>query len=301
MNLDHVATPAKAWALILPAFFFFSLLDATAKYVVLSGLAPLFAVWCRFVGHAAFSVIALRVWRDPSVLRTKHPYQQILRGLILTFGTLTNFMALRHLQLAETLALFLAGPMVITALSGPLLNEWAGWRRWLAILIGFVGVLVIVRPGTSMFQWPILWSVASLTMASLYFITTRKLTGTETDESMIVYSALVPTLLLLPVPFIQGEVPGSMTIFFLLCLMGIFGAVGHLFVIKAHRIAPAPLIAPAVFSSIIWMVAFGYLIFDQLPDGWTIAGMAIIALSAFYILRRERFLKQQIAQVAINA
>ena len=300
MNLDHVATPTRAWALILPAFFFFSLLDATAKYVVLSGLAPLFAVWCRFVGHAAFSVVALRIWRNPSVLHTRHPYQQILRGLILTVGTLTNFMALRHLQLAETLAIFLAGPMVITALSGPLLNEWAGWRRWLAILIGFVGVLVIVRPGTSMFQWATLWSVASLMMASLYFITTRKLTGTETDESMIFYSALVPSVLLIPAAIFQGTVPETWTIFILLCLMGIFGAVGHLFVIKAHRIAPAPLIAPAVFSSIIWMVAFGYLIFDQLPDGWTVAGMAIIALSAFYILRRERILKQQNQQAALT-
>lgn len=297
-DLDHRVTPLRAWLLILPAFICFSLLDASAKWVVLAGFAPLFVTWCRFFFHLLVILVVLRSWQHLDLLRTAHPFLQVGRGALLATGTLTNFLALQHLQLAETMAIFLASPMVITALAGPLLGEWAGWRRWLAVVVGFAGVLVVARPGTDAFQWPILYSIASLMCASLYFLATRMMTETETDESMIVYSGLVPAVLLSPVVFVYGEWPGLSLELVLLVTLGLYGSVGHLFVIKAHRIAPAPSIAPAVFSQVIWMIALGLLVFGQWPDGWTLVGIAVITGSGLYILNRERMLAQQLESEA---
>ena len=297
-DLDHRVTPLKAWLLILPAFVCFSLLDASAKWIVLAGFAPLFVTWCRFFFHLLIILVALRSWERPDLLRTRHPVLQAGRGALLACGTFTNFLALQHLQLAETMAIFLASPMVITALAGPILGEWAGWRRWLAVVIGFVGVLVVARPGTEAFQWPILYSVASLMCASLYFLVTRMMTATETDESMIVYSGLVPAVLLSPVLFLYGEWPGLSLELALLVSLGVYGSVGHLFVIKAHRIAPAPSIAPAVFSQVIWMIALGLIVFGQWPDGWTLVGIAVIVASGLYILNRERILAHELESEA---
>lgn len=295
MNLDHVATPARAWAMILPAFFFFAILDTSGKYLVVAGLAPLFVVWCRFAIHSLFIIVILRSWRSPDFFKTRHPWLQLVRGLLLAATTLSNFLALRHLQLAETLAIFLATPMVVTAFAGPLLGEWAGWRRWMAVSIGFIGVLIIVRPGTTMFQWPIVYALSALTLNSLYLIMTRKLTGTESDESMIIMSGLIPAILLSPVVFIYGfdELPQTGFQITAFLLLGICGSIGHLFLIKAHRLAPAPLIAPAVYTAIIWGTGLGYLVFNQLPDLWTVAGIMIITAGGLYILHREHVLKTQ--------
>ncbi len=294
-NLDNVVTPMAAWAAILPAWFLFSVLDASAKYVVLAGFAPLFVAWCRFTGHAVFICLAMRVWQHPERLKSNHPWLQILRGALLATGTVTNFLALQHLQLAQVMAIILAVPMVVTALSGPLLGEWAGWRRWFAVIVGFIGVLVVVRPGTSMFQWPILYSLVTLLAASLYFVMTRKMASTETDESMITYSGVVPALILLPPAMVLAQIPTSWDIWLALLVTGVCGAVGHLFLIRAHRLAPAPLIAPAVFSQILWSILIGYIVFSDLPDGWTVFGIAIISMSGFYIFNRERSLIKSLA------
>ena len=293
-DLDHQLTPTRAWLLILPAYLCFSLLDASAKWLVLAGFAPLFVVWCRYIGHVLFILVYLRSWEHTDTLRTVHPWLQIIRGTLLATGTLCNFLALQTLQLAETMAIFLASPMLITALSGPLLGEWAGWRRWLAVCVGFAGVLVVVRPGTDAFQFGMVYSLVALVATALYFIMTRRMTETESDESMIVYGGLAPAIVLLPALFLQGEWPGFTIELALLLAIGAFGAVGHLFVIKAHRIAPAPSIAPAVFTQVIWMTALGWLVFAQLPDGWTMAGIAIIVASGLYILNRERLLAAEL-------
>ena len=293
VDLDRTVTPFRAWALILPAFLCFSLLDASAKWLVLAGFAPLFVVWCRYATHAIIILVLLRVWERPERLRTAHPWQQAGRGLLLAASTLCNFLALQTMQLAETMAIYLASPMVVTALSGPLLGEWAGWRRWLATIVGFVGVLVVVRPGSDAFQWPVLYSIAALLSATLYFVATRAMTATETDESMIVYSGVVPAVLFLPVPFVWGTWPGFSFELLLLCSLGLYGSVGHLLAIKAHREAPAPAIAPAVFSQIIWMTALGWLVFAQVPDRWTALGCAVIIGAGLYILQRERYLARE--------
>ncbi|TIS20994.1 MAG: DMT family transporter, partial [Mesorhizobium sp.] len=122
----------------------------------------------------------------------------ILRGCLLFGSTMFNILALRTLQLAETTSIYFFGPMVITALAGPLLGEWAGWRRWLAILTGFVGVLIITRPGVGVFGMGHLFALGSMLSNSFYVIMTRRMSSTETSESLILFSALAPAVLLLP-------------------------------------------------------------------------------------------------------
>ncbi|WP_341760504.1 DMT family transporter [Candidatus Endowatersipora endosymbiont of Watersipora subatra] len=291
MNLDHTTTPLGVWRLLVLAYLMFSLLDVAGKYLVLAGFMPLFVVWSRFAGHTIFIMFMLKFWNNPGLYHTRKPLKQFIRGAMLTFTALSNFIALRYLQLSETVAIFLASPMIITALSGPMLGEWAGWRHWIAVIIGFFGVIIVVRPGTTMFQWPVLFSIFSVVTYSLYAIMTRKMTETETDESMIFYSGLIPTCVLFPILFFQQFRTVTINELFAFCIMGVFGSVGHLMLVKAHRLAPAPLIAPAVFTSIIWMILLGYLIFNQLPDSWTVLGASIIIASGFYLLQREHFLK----------
>ena len=125
----------------------FACLDTSAKYLVLSGMSAPFVAWMRFVVHVVLVLVLFRGWSNPAMFRASSLPQQILRGLFLFGSTIFNFLALKTLQLAETTSIFFFAPMVITALAGPLLGEWAGWRRWLAIVVGFAGVLVITRPG----------------------------------------------------------------------------------------------------------------------------------------------------------
>ena len=130
----------------------FSLLDTGAKYLVLSGMAAPFVSWMRFVIHVALVFLLFRGWDNPAMFKTRRLPMQLLRGVFLFGSTLFNFLALQTLQLAETTSIFFFAPMVITALAGPLLGEWAGWRRWAAVITGFIGVLIITRPGLHAFD-----------------------------------------------------------------------------------------------------------------------------------------------------
>src|SRR5690606_38968979 len=138
-----VATPTSAIMLVIAAFFLFSMLDASAKYLVLSGLEPPFVAWVRFAVHLVLVLILFRGWSNPLLFRSDAKMAQFLRGLFLFGSTIFNFFALQSLQLAQTVSIGFFGPMLVTALAGPFLGEWAGWRRWMAVLVGFVGVLVI--------------------------------------------------------------------------------------------------------------------------------------------------------------
>ena len=127
--------------LLLTAMLF-TALDSAAKYLVLQGMAAPFVAWVRFAVHTVLALVFLQVWRRPALFRPKNLPMQFVRGACLFGSTFFNFLALRELQLAQTISIFFAGPMLITALAGPMLGERAGWRRWLAIIIGFIGVLL---------------------------------------------------------------------------------------------------------------------------------------------------------------
>jgi drug/metabolite transporter (DMT)-like permease len=285
------ATPPAAIALMLLVYVFFTLLDTSSKYIVLSGVPALFAVWVRFAVHVLIVAAFMRAWRNPARFRAADLPMHVLRGVCLMGSTLFNILALKTLQLAETTSIYFFGPMVITALAGPLLGERAGWRRWLAILAGFFGVLVITRPGVGVFGVGHLFALGSMLSNSLYVLLTRRLAMRETPESLILYSALVPAVLLVPsLPFTYAA-PADGWHLLVLLMLGVLGGIGHGLLVQAYRLATTTALAPYPYSQMVWMIIAGYLVFGQLPDRRTVIGAAIIVASGFYIVHREHRLR----------
>lgn len=297
-STPEAAAPASAIFLVIAACFFFSFLDTSAKYLVLHGLAAPFVVWVRFAVHLLVVLVLFRVWSSRLMLKTHNLPAQILRGVFMFVSTVFNFIALQTLQLAETISIAFFSPMLIVALAGPLLGERAGWRRWSAIFVGFIGVLIITRPGFGSFGIGHIFALGFVVCHSAYVIMTRRMGATESAESLIFYSALTPTLFLLPAVPLYGSMPQGALQWGLLAVTGICGALGHWLLIKAYKQATTAALAPYPYSQIIWMATLGWLVFDDLPDRWTIVGATIIILSGLYIIHREHRLRQIAARNA---
>lgn len=296
----ETATPSSAILLIFASGLFFSALDASAKHLVTSGMAAPFVTWVRFTMHAVLVLIIFKAWQRPEKLVAKNLKMQILRAVFMFGSTIFNFAALQTLQLAETVSINFASPMVITALAGPLLGEWAGWRRWLAVGVGFIGVVVITRPGFGDFGIGYVYSICAMLSSSMYTIMTRKMGGSETAESLILYSAVVPAVFMLPaVPF-TASMPAQWYDWLILLGLGFFGGFGHWLLIKAYQRATATALAPYPYLQLVWMIILGWLIFDQFPDKWTLVGGAIIVASGLYIVHREHTLRVR-NRAALNA
>lgn len=285
------ATPSAAILYVFGVGILFSCLDTSAKYLVVSGMQAPFVSWMRFAVHVALVLILFRGWSNPAMFRVANLPLQVLRGLFLFGSTLFNFLALNTLQLAETTSISFFAPMLITALAGPLLGEWAGWRRWMAVVAGLVGVLIITRPGVSSFETGHVLALCATLSYAIYVIMTRLMSATETPQSLIFYSALTPVVLMIPVVPYTATMPPDAFHWLILLLLGFFGGFGHWLLIKAYRLATTTALAPYPYLQMVWMIGFGYFVFDQFPDGWTLAGAAIIVGSGLYIVHRERRLR----------
>ena len=298
------ATPYAAILMIMGAVLCFTLLDSTAKMLVLGdaplgilagagAMASLFVVWSRLAVHAAIYGVGAGLIKRQPILRIGSWPLQVLRAVCMASATVFNFVALQYLQLAETVAIFFVAPLVVTALAGPMLGEWVGWRRWAAIVGGFLGVLVMARPGTSIFQPALALSVLSMLSYSMYVLLTRMLANRETPESLVFVSAAVPMLLLTPVLFWNWTPPATPAQLVLVLTLGVYGLVGHTLFVKAYKLASTGALAPYTYVQIPVMVLFGWLLFGDLPDLPTVVGIAIIACAGLYILLRERQLARE--------
>ncbi|MER8603126.1 DMT family transporter [Mesorhizobium sp. M0633] len=276
---------------MLSVYVFFTFLDTSSKYLVLAGVSALIVAWTRFAVHVLIVGVFLHGWREPLRFRPANLPAHLTRGLLLLGSTICNILALRTLQLAETTSIYFFGPMVITALAGPLLGEWAGWRRWLAIMSGFVGVLIITRPGIGVFGVGHLFALGSMLSNSFYVIMTRRMSATETSESLILFSALAPAVLLLPTLPFSLSLPQDGWHWFILLMLGVFGAIGHWLLVQAYRLATTTALAPYPYSQMIWMIISGLIVFNQFPDRWTLAGATVIVASGLYIVHREHRLR----------
>ncbi|MBB3233165.1 DMT family transporter [Phyllobacterium endophyticum] len=281
------AAPAVAIFYIFAAGFLFSCLDSSAKYLVLSGIPTAFISWMRFVEHAVLALIFFKVWSSPKLFKVRNMPLQLARGLCLFGSTYFNFQALQTMQLGETITITFAAPMVIAALAGPLLGEWAGWRRWAAIVVAFIGVLIIARPGFGAINPGLPYSITAMLSYSLYVLLTRRMAATESPESLIFFSALAPAILMSPA-IVQATIPETPFQILLLLMLGFFGGLGHYLIVLAYRRASTAALAPYPFLQIIWMLAFGYFFFQQFPDVYTLCGAAIVIGSGLYVVHRER-------------
>jgi len=283
--LSNMRLRGIAW--MIAANIAFTILDTLAK--VLGGtIDPMQVAWFRYATNLVLILFALRAWGRPYLFDTSKPLLQFVRGLCLLGSTVFNFVALRYLQLAEVAAIAFAGPLVITALAGPMLGEKIGWRRWAAVGVGFVGMLVVIRPGTGAMHWAVLFSIGSVTCYAFYVILTRHLGRTETAEGLALHGAVVGTVALMPLLPPVWETPTSGWIWLALGATGFLGGLGHFMLIQAYKRAPATVIAPFTYMQIIWMVIAGYVVFGDTPDMWTLYGAGIIILSGLYVLHHER-------------
>jgi drug/metabolite transporter (DMT)-like permease len=287
----EAATPLSAILLVLAAGMLFTALDTTAKFLVMSGMSAPFVAWVRFAVNAVMVVAVFRLWRPGSGIAPRRMGAQVVRAVTIFTTTVLNFLALRTLQLAETTSILFLQPMVITALAGPLLGEWAGWRRWLAVGVGFVGVLVIARPGFGVFHVGHVYALGAMLTGAFYAMMTRALAPSETPQSLIFFQSAVPTLLLFPAVPLAGSMPSEGLVWILFVSMGFYGFFGHWLLIKAYRSATATALAPYPYLQMVWMIGAGWLAFDQLPDMWTVCGSAIIVAGGLYIVHREHRLR----------
>ncbi len=184
-------------------------------------------------------------------------------------------------------------PFLVAILAGPLLGEWIGPRRWAAISIGFLGVILVMRPGLGGIHPAAALTVVGTVLYAIYLITTRVLSRTDSTQTTLFYSNVVGLIgMSLALPFVWTT-PKDPIVAILMVAIGGFGALGHYLLIAAHRLAPAPILAPFIYSQLVWMVALGYLVFGDLPNRWTLIGASIVIASGLYLLFRERQLKSR--------
>lgn len=275
--------------LICAAVTLFAALDTTAKYLSnVSELPVLQIVWFRFLAHVPFSLILLGPAAFRAAFRSRKPGLQALRGLFMLGATAFNFAALQYLQLDQTTTVFFLAPLIVAALAGPLLGEWIGWRRLLAVLSGFAGVLFVVRPGFGGVHWAIAFSFGATLSYSLYNISTRYLLRFDSSEVIQFHTPLVGIVFLAPAGLYVWQWPQDWFTWALLFSLGFWGGLGHWLLILAHRGTPAPILAPFGYVGLLSMVTLGYAVFGDVPDIWTLVGGAIIIAAGIYLLYREQ-------------
>jgi drug/metabolite transporter (DMT)-like permease len=276
--------------LMCAAVFCFTLLDTTAKTLI-SHMDTLQVVWGRYTSHFLLSLLFVNPWTTPGLLKTKRLGLQIVRSTLLLLSTVFNFSALHYLQLDQTSAIGFTTPFFVALCAGPMLGEWIGPRRWVAILVGFAGILLVTRPGAGGIHPAAILSVLSALCYALYNLSTRMLAAYDSTATTVFYSALVGMLVTsVPLPLVWTT-PANSWLIAGMVATGAFGWIGHLFLTMAHRRAPAPILAPFVYTQIVWMIAAGFLVFGDTPNVWTLAGVAVVIASGLYLFYREKRMK----------
>ena len=282
----------KAVTLNLLAWVMLPIMDGIAKYLS-SDLPVLQITWARYFFTVFFTLPIMFFLFKKYLVWTTNPKLQFLRGLILLIANICFFYSISIISLAKALTLAFIAPLIVTAFSPFFLGEKVGYRRWLAVIIGFVGTLVVIRPG---FVEINLASIAALTtgiMYGFYLIITRKLSSSDNPLLTLLLTGVVGAIiisLIMPIVWVQP----SLTQWSLMAAVGIFACIGHFFLILSLKYADASKLAPFSYFEIITNILIGYYFFGDFPDKWTFLGLFIIVSAGIYIFRRETINKNNI-------
>jgi drug/metabolite transporter (DMT)-like permease len=270
------AHPLRGVLLVMLAVFLFSSMDTLAKHMLKREAYPIGPlIWARYAVHLAFMLALLAPRMGLELVRTRRPGLQIVRGLLLVGSTGFFYLSLSHLPLAEAAAISFVGPVLITAMSGPMLRERVTRRQWIAVALGFLGVLIIVRPGGGVFTAHAIYPLCSALMFSLYQVLTRKLAGRENPFTTLFFTALVGAAATsLPLPF-TWQTPQADQIAFILGI-GLLGGLGHFFLIRAVEHTSPARLAPFIYTQLVWSTLLAYLAFDEFPASGSLLGMLVI-------------------------
>ena len=261
----------------------FPVMNGFAKFLGESGYDSLQVSWARAFGHILFMLAAFVPRFGLGMLRTRRPGTQILRSTLLMTSNLSFFFAIVSIPIAKAASISLTAPLVVALLAWPMLGERTTVGRLVALGVGFLGVVIVIRPGTEVFQWASLFVVASATCYALYQILTRRIAGTDSPETSAIYSSIIGAFgLIVVLPFVW-QTPHSLRDIFYFCSLGVLGALGHYCVARAMHYAPANIVSPFQYMQLLGSVAVGYLFFGNFPDvmGWI--GAAIIVGAGLYI------------------
>lgn len=277
--------PLRGIALSVIATTVFAASDTTAKFLTAS-LPVVEIIWIRYVIFIFFAAWLARS-PDPRTLWPRSPWLQALRALCVVGSAVLFVFGVRSMQIAQASTISFISPLLITVLSIPLLGEVVGARRWAATAAGMLGVVIVARPGTGGFQPAALFGVASSVCWALALVITRKMANTERSATTLLWSAVIGTMVLsvmLPWVFVWPT-PRQ---WLLTLFVGILASSGQWLTVLAHRLAPASMLAPFSYTQLIWATLAGWLVFNTLPDRWTLMGAAIIIASGLYTAHRER-------------
>jgi drug/metabolite transporter (DMT)-like permease len=282
-------------ALVIAAVACFATLDTTTKFVS-AGVPLLMALWFRYFFQAIATTAVVLPLRGLSVLRTAHPKFQCLRGLLLLCSSLFAFLSLKYMPVAEFTAIGAIVPLLITLLAATALREKVSALRWSLVLGGFIGTLIIIRPGGEDFSWALLLPLGMVATNTGFQVLTSKLAKTEDPITMHLYTGWVGTLLAsLALPFVWVSLP-SWGLWGCLLLMGVAATVGHFLLILGYMRAPAATLTPYLYAQIAFAMVGGWIVFSHVPDGWSMLGMLMIAicgaLGAWLTARESRALKE---------
>lgn len=255
----------------------FATLDTTTRHISAS-MSVLLALWFRYAIQAVITTAIVWPGRGRKVLMTKHPRFQLARGLLLFVCSMLAFYSLKYMPVGEFTAIALLAPLVITLLAARMLKEKIRPLRWMLVTGGFLGTLVIIRPGSHHFDWTVIFPLILVATNSAFQILTSKMAQTEDPVTMHFYTGWIGTFMAtLILPFVW-EMPTDWTLWLQLFLMGLLGTIGHFLLILAYGRAPAATLTPYMYTQIGFGVLGGWLIFNHLPDQWTLIGMGLVAL-----------------------
>jgi drug/metabolite transporter (DMT)-like permease len=281
--------PRLGIVLMLAAWLLFSLVDTGAKWLAVAGIPAFQLAFMRYAGHFVISigVVARGGW-SVDRFKTDHLWQVVSRAALLVTATLSNFYALHFLPLTVASAIMFSSPVIVCFLSISVLGEKVGPWRWGAILLGFIGVLIVVRPFGTAFHPAMLLIIYNATALAFYSIMTRKLSGIVAVDTMQFYLGLVGTLVMAPFAVWTWVAPASGWAMTVLLGLGVMGWAGHQFLTNAHRFGSANQLMPFTYSFLIYVAIWGYLLFGTVPDFWTIMGAVVIMGAGLIIWKREQ-------------
>jgi drug/metabolite transporter (DMT)-like permease len=270
-----------AWMLVGASCI--GVVDGIAKYLAptLSGVQ---VVW-GYVGSSLVFLLAVTIARGQSPIalaRTRRPWLQLARAASLVCSLSALFVSLRYLPLAVATSVSFTAPLIITALSGPLLGERVGLQRWMAVLAGLAGAIIVIRPGSDVFHWASLLTLVGAFFFSLFNIATRMLGGIDKPMTTVLYTFVVSTALLSLVMPLVWVMPTAMQ-WSLFAVSGLLGFAAHFSIARSLTLADASAVAPLHYVRLLWAIGIGLVVFDHVPDAWTLAGGALIVASGIYV------------------
>ena len=279
----------KAIVFNILAWVMLPIMDGFAKYLS-SDLPILQITWSRYFFTVVFILPIMFFFYNKQLVWTDKPKLQFIRGMILLCANICFFYAISVISLAKALTLAFIAPLIVTAFSPMMLGEKVGIRRWTAVVIGFIGSLVVIRPGFVEFNLASFAALGTGIMYGFYLIITRKLSTSDNPLLTLLLTGLVGAVIIsCVVPFVW--VKPTFNQWSMMAGIGMFACIGHLFLILSLKYADASKLAPFSYFEIITNIIIGFYFFNNFPDNWTFLGLFIIILSGIYISRRENVVK----------